>query len=814
MAKADLHVHSKYSEHPSEWFLKKLGAAESYTEPEFIYSEAKEKGMTFATITDHNRIEGSILLNRAHPEDTFTGVEATTYFPEDGCKAHLLIYGLDEKQFEHIQKLRSSIYDLRDYIRDCGLAHSLAHATFSVNGRLTEQHLEKLILLFDTFEGINGSRDAYNNRQWSAVLSKLNPSYIDEIYRKHRIKPFSDTPWIKGFTGGSDDHAGIFIGKTFTRAEALTPQDFLNALRNKQTSADGRHNDFRGLAFAIYKIAYDFSKTKSGTPSSSLLSVVTEYIFENKKTGFAADLKIKKIKLFGRGKQDRIRSAFITLMDSLKKDDTMQIDDKLDLVYSGISSIADEFFCSVFRSFEKNLKKGDVISLIKSVSASIPGIFISAPFFTTLKHMYEGRQLIGRFSSTFEELKPGTGKRILWFTDTLNDLNGVSVTLKTLGWLARSEKKNVKLAACLSKDDPDSELPPDIMNFPFIYSVNLPYYEQYSLKVPSILTSIKMAYSFEPDEIYISTPGPIGLLGLLCAKLFGIKSTGIYHTDFTSQSRHLIKDESASALIEAGTRWFYSMMDSVQVPSAGYMNLLEERGFDRSKMSIFKRGIDSRLFYSRPGGKEFLKQLFGIRDGVNLIYTGRVSQDKNLDFMIAVYRSVLHIHPEVNLIITGDGPYLHDLKNKNRDLPGLYFAGKQRHQVLPVMLSGSDIFVFTSTTDTFGMAVLEAQACGLPAIVTDRGGPKEIILDKVTGFCVPANDRDSWTAITADLVEMAGKQTTEYLQMKIAAREHAVKCYDWHTVLNNLTCTQSDKMQEPEFTAGYETITIDSEIYL
>ena len=81
MKKADLHCHSKFSEHPSEWFLQRLGARESYTDPLDIYAMAKKAGMDYVTITDHNRIEGALKLKEKYPNDTFTGLEATTYFP-------------------------------------------------------------------------------------------------------------------------------------------------------------------------------------------------------------------------------------------------------------------------------------------------------------------------------------------------------------------------------------------------------------------------------------------------------------------------------------------------------------------------------------------------------------------------------------------------------------------------------------------------------------------------------------------------------------------------------------------------------------
>lgn len=97
MRKADLHVHSRHSEHPSEWFLQRIGAAESYADPEAVYAKAVTQGMDFVTLTDHNCVAGALVLQQAHPEQVFTGVETTTYFPEDGCKVHLLIYGLDER---------------------------------------------------------------------------------------------------------------------------------------------------------------------------------------------------------------------------------------------------------------------------------------------------------------------------------------------------------------------------------------------------------------------------------------------------------------------------------------------------------------------------------------------------------------------------------------------------------------------------------------------------------------------------------------------------------------------------------------------
>src|SRR4030042_6827193 len=115
MAKMDMHVHSKYSGRPSDWFLQKFGTSESYTEPEKVYELALKAGMDFVVITDHNQIEGSLLLKKEYPDKVIAGCEFTVYFPEDECKIHMLVYDLDRQQFDELNILRNDIYLFRDY---------------------------------------------------------------------------------------------------------------------------------------------------------------------------------------------------------------------------------------------------------------------------------------------------------------------------------------------------------------------------------------------------------------------------------------------------------------------------------------------------------------------------------------------------------------------------------------------------------------------------------------------------------------------------------------------------------------------------
>lgn len=793
MALADLHVHSIHSEHPSEWFLQRLGAAESYTDPIDVFRMAKNNGMNFVTITDHNRISGALLLQMQFPDLAFTSVETTAYFPEDGCKVHILIYGLNEKQFNEIQLIRKDIYQLQAYLFEEKLACSVAHATYSVNNRITIGHLEKLILLFDVFESINGGRNKVNNEIWTECLQSLNADIITDLSSKYKIKPMSNDPWIKGFTGGSDDHAGFFGATTYTYAEAENIADFLSEVKNKKTFAGGRHNDFKSLAFTIYKIGYDFSKTKSNNFSNPIIKQITENIFESKKSSFFDKFNFNT-KISRKSKQDSLKNKLLETISEIHNFKSENKDYKFDFIYNKFSELGDEFFIQIADKVVKNLNNGDLFNLLKDVSSALPGIFLAMPFFTTMKHMFSGRDLIVELQKRYPN-NHKKNKKILWFSDTINDLNGISFILKKIVNLAHEYEKNIFLVSSLNDNElKTSKLPKNFINLPYIYNFNLPLYESYNMRIPSILKCMEIISQENPDELYISTPGPVGLMGLLIGRLLSIKVSGVYHTDFKQQVNTIDEEGGASDIVESYTKWFYSSMDSIKVPTLEYISILSERGFDSAKMSLFKRGIEEDLFYPVNNAKTLFSEKYGIKKGFNLLYVGRVSKDKNLDFLFEVYKELFDMNSEINLIIVGDGPSLDDLMLKNKKFKQIYYLGKVEHNDLALIYSGSDLFMFPSTTDTFGMVVLEAQACGLPAIVSDIGGPKEIIANGKSGYIVKANSHQDWVKITFDLIAIHERTNQEFNKMKLFATNHVKKNNNWLLVLDEIVGTNKQSI--------------------
>jgi glycosyltransferase involved in cell wall biosynthesis len=785
MIQADMHVHSRHSRHPSEWFLQKLGAQESYTDVEDVYRTAKARGMTYVTLTDHNTIDGALELRARHPEDTFLSVEATSYFPEDGCKVHVLIYDLDPDQFETIQGLREDIYRLRDYLRDEDLACSVAHATYSVNDRLTIETIEKLILLFNVFEGINGGRDRSQNETWVNALLALTPEHIADLRAKHGIEPWGSEPWIKGFTGGSDDHAGLFVGRSFTLAHDGTIAEFLDGLRRRTTLAGGRHADSRSLTCAIYKIAHEFSRSKSAGGKGSPLSLLNTLLFDNRRLGLKEWLAVQKVKRASRDGDRSMAQCIEDLLDGRGKD-PLDSEACVARMYGAVSTLSDGFLSMVAHSLERDLQRGDMGRLLGNIASALPGLFLMAPSFTVMRHMHRNRDLINRVAGRFGG-QPAHARKLLWFSDTVLELNGVAVTMRELAASAHATQRPMKLVTCLADGESRQGLTPNVVLLPCLYNVTPGFYPAWTLRLPSLLRAVDRIAQEQPDEIVISTPGPVGLVGLIAARLLNVPCTGVYHTDFTKQADQFIGDASVSALIEAYTRGFFMLMDEVRVPTTRYMTMLAERGLEPSKMKLFPRGIEPEFAACDGSRRDAWRARLALPpDAPVLLWAGRLGREKNLDFLLRVHRAVARRRPEARLVLAGDGPELERMRAECAADSRIVFTGRLDRADLPALYALADVFVFPSVTDTFGMVVLEAQACGLPAIVSDVGGPQELVATGESGFVVRADDLDAWAAAVLGVLDLKTGDPDVLERMREAARKGARNGFGWDRLLDEM----------------------------
>ncbi|MDQ6939947.1 MAG: glycosyltransferase family 1 protein, partial [Verrucomicrobiota bacterium] len=349
----------------------------------------------------------------------------------------------------------------------------------------------------------------------------------------------------------------------------------------------------------------------------------------------------------------------------------------------------------------------------------------------------------------------------------LEDVNGVSTTIRKMA--AAAAAAGEELIVVTSRGELSIE-DVRIKNFRPIGEFELPEYELQKLSFPPILQILDYIQREQFTEIIISTPGPVGLTGLLAANMLNLRKTAIYHTDFPEYIRILTEDKFLESLGWRYMRWLYGQQDTVFVNSEQYRQSWIDRGIEPDKIKLLPRGLDTELFGPERRDPKFWQRFEKRRKQssdqrlVRLLYVGRVSKEKDLDVLAAAYTKLREENAPMKLFLVGDGPYA---KTLAENLPGAVFTGYLAGEDLATAYASADIFVFPSTTDTFGNVIIEAQASGLPAVVSNLGGPRELVEDGVDGMVTKALDADDFARGIRTLVEDAELRA----QMSARARE-------------------------------------------
>ena len=765
MSKCDLHIHSRYSARSEEWLFRRLDFPDSYTDPRELYGELPKLGMDYVTITDHDTIEGCLQIsNLPH---TFVSEQVTTYFPQDQCKVHVLVWGISEAQHRDIERARDNIFELQRYLHTSQIAHAVAHPFYSINGKLEASHLERLILLFKHFEGINGLRDALLSELAQRLFGSLTSEKIDKLAEKHNLAPTHAEPWKKILIGGSDDHGGMFIASAFTETSpADSARQFLEHVRAGNCSAHGQGGTPLALSHGFYNTVacfiQDHFHEKLG-PSGALLEQMFSRFMEGRDpTEFTL---AEKASLAGQAVMsgkifELLKPANVSLWKELsgyfaRPEVKAKLAERLDSVseperrtFLMANMVAEQLTFRFFRKFVQQISSGNMVESMQALSAIAPILVILAPYIYGFHSQAPSRKWLRQI---FKEL---TGqipvalqnRKRAWFTDTLDDVNGVATTIRKM--TAAGVAAGKELTVVVSRNELQTDDVP-IKNFKPIGEFELPEYELQKLSFPPILQILDYIQREKFTEIIISTPGPIGLTGLLAAKLLNLQTSGIYHTDFPQYIRILTEDSFLESVAWRYMHWFYGQLDTVFVNSEEYRQSWIKRGFDPTKLKIFPRGLDTELFHPARRDPAFFEK-FGAQNGeVRLLYVGRVSREKDLDLLATAYRRLREEGLPIQLFVVGHGPYSEEF---SRSLPEAFFTGYLTGKDLAAAYASADIFVFTSTTDTFGNVIIEAQASGVPVVVSDSGGPKELVTENETGLITKSHDVDDFVRAIRTLV--------------------------------------------------------------
>ena len=214
-----------------------------------------------------------------------------------------------------------------------------------------------------------------------------------------------------------------------------------------------------------------------------------------------------------------------------------------------------------------------------------------------------------------------------------------------------------------------------------------------------------MIREFNPDCLHISTEGPLGLSARGYASRNGLAFTSAYHTRFPEYVH--ARTKLPLKLTYSFLRWFHSRSELVMVPTEEVKKDLIKYKIGNPK--IWSRGVDLEIFKPKKGRRKNKKPI--------LLNVGRVAVEKNLE-------EFLKIDLPYEKWVVGDGPALKELKKK---YPEVIFHGAKNKEELEYYYNKADVFVFPSKTDTFGLVLLEAMACGLPVAAFPVSGPLDVI---------------------------------------------------------------------------------------
>ena len=608
--KIDLHLHSKASKRPTQWVLQKIGAPESFSQPQDQYRYTRRLGMHAMTLTDHNTIDG--VAEIAHLPGVFVSEEVTTYFPHDGAKLHVVVYDINQEIHNELQKVRANVYDLVDYLFANNLIHVLAHPFYSPNDRLSVENVERMCLLFKVWE-LNGARAQESMDAVRTVVSGLTPELLDKLANKHDLTPSHDKPWIKGLTGGSDDHSSLNIARCYTEVPGVNNyKEFLRGVWNRDSIPRGHGSSPRTLAHNLYGIAYQFFKDRLNFERyagkdvlirflNNMLCPETEHhnellfkLYSFMGRSFAKESGLKKVIHRECTKSIQADPDLTAFIKKHHGDDLTQAEEER--WFRFVSMVSNKVLLHFGNKLFDNLAGVNVFSLFDSIGSAVTQYGLLAPYFVSFGLFGRDKPMIRRIVNRFapeSEAAAGYKTKVAHFTDTFYEVNGVARTLSRQADVADKTGMDLTIITCCPGRKRQKT---NVVNFEPVTSFTLPEYPQQKIIIPPFLELLDYVYEGGFTTIHSATPGPMGLAALAIARVLNLPISGTYHTAIPQYASYLTGDESVEEMVWRYTLWYYDNMGKVYVPSSDTASELVQKGISPEKLKNYPRGIDLEAF--------------------------------------------------------------------------------------------------------------------------------------------------------------------------------------------------------------------------
>jgi glycosyltransferase involved in cell wall biosynthesis len=385
-----------------------------------------------------------------------------------------------------------------------------------------------------------------------------------------------------------------------------------------------------------------------------------------------------------------------------------------------------------------------------------------------------------RFYKSYRKTTDLSNPTVALLGDGLDEVNGVALNSRILVKHLRNSGYSAYLIG-IAFHNKKARLEDErgaIFMVPRRCSMKQPGYPDSETSVPELRLILRLLRRYPVDLFEIQSPSVVGFIALILSKILGIPILHHYRTDLLKYFDVLVKNPIGKGLLKRWVTYFTRLAGPVIVPSEAFKPKVISMGVSASNIHKLPRGVDlSRFSPERRnlGAWETLidsyRENIKPPNGIRLTYMGRISKEKKLDQIIEGYPLLKKRFPTCSLTIIGHGPYSTTVQEKLSTYPDVYFTGMLSGEELPNLLADMDILLFPSTTDTFGNSVLEALASGVPCIVSDEGGPQEIVENHKSGLVFTRHSQEEFLNKIITLME----EPSLLSQFRINARERALE---------------------------------------
>ncbi len=698
------------------------GLPECATPPREVYELAKRRGMDFVTITDHDTIAG--VLEIADRPDVFVSEELTAHFRGEPQAVHVLCYGITAEDHEWLQAHSGDVELCAAYMYEREIACALAHPYYTVAAPLTARHRRRLAELFGVWEVRNGARARELNRPAATYVATRDGIGI----------------------GGSDDHAGVDIGRTYTEAPAAsTPQEFLAHMRAGNVVARGEQGSAAKWAHAAIALAARSLEQEEPSPAG-IRTRGSESARPNPQRVMSMVLRLLRE---GERREGDDSGAPVTPEDARCLLRAWMAAVELEhLDVPGLIALMQEesfshaaLYRRACRLHERKLRAAVDVAVgaatgRSDVMSAAEGLFeacIAAIPYAPATAFLAGEQAklaaiptaglrLGR-SAGERSREDGETPRVAILADGIGSTHGVTRTIEEI---RQRGVPGFEIEVVGTDPEVDRRLAA-------VTEIDVPFYPGLRIGVPSLPAAVQALADGCFDAVHVCSPGPAGVAGALVARALGLPLVGSYHTELTAYAGLRSGEQRVAGAMAMAVATFYGSCDIVLSPSPAADRALAGIGMGAERVMRWDRGVDTSRF--RPRLRTAAQMT--AEDTITVMYSGRITREKGVDLLADAFLLARACDPRLRLTLAGGGPEQERLRERLGE--SATFLGWLEGDDLARAYAAADVFLFPSSTDTFGQVILEAQASGLPVIAVAEGGPLSLVAHRESGLLCQAD---------------------------------------------------------------------------